>query len=170
MNNMQIPIKATSDGIGYASKSPYEWEGKQYEPDIKHGDVVTIKDEGTTETGQFGEQFYFKIETRNGIKKAAFNQSSLNVLAGAWGQESTEWVGKQATVLTRKAIIAGERRLVAYFVVEGWYIDEWGDLVKDEPVIQTAAAAEVQYKDPMPASVREAQAVDLKPEDVPFKN
>lgn len=156
---MQIPIKSTSDGIGYASKTTYEWEGKQYEPDIQDGDVITIKDEGTVETGgKFGEQFYFKIEARNGVKKAAFNQSSLNILAGAWGQESSEWVGKQVRVLTRKAIIAGERRLVAYFVTDGWYIDEWGDLVKDEP--------KVDYDQPPQFDRSDAQ-IDPTEADVP---
>lgn len=164
---MYIPIKATSDGVGYASKTPYEWDGKQFEPDIQNGDLVTIKDEGSSENGQYGEQTYFKIETRNGIKKAPFNQSSLNVLAGAWGQESTKWVDKQVRVLTQKAIIGGERKIKAFFVLDGWYIDDWGDLVKDEPIAKGHPnVAGRSPATPMPDAYHDAR--NQSAGDIPF--
>lgn len=166
---MKIEIKATSDGVAYASKQAYEYEGKSYEADIQDGDVVTIKDEGVIETGgKFGDQHYFKIETRNGVKKAPFNQSSLNVLAGEWGTESAEWVGKSVRVLMQKAMIAGERRIKVYYVTPGWTIDEWGDLVKEiqvekaEPVFTPKTEAQREVED-----IRNA---DIGPDDIPFKD
>ena len=128
---MKMITKATSDGIGYASKSDYEYEGKNYEADIQNGDEVTILNEGAIEPSQFGDQHYFKIQTRNGEKKAAVNQSSINVLVGAYGDESEQWVGKKAKILTKKTVIAGKKVVVAYFVTEGWYLDDFGDLVND---------------------------------------
>jgi len=165
---MKIEIKATSDGIGYASKTAYEYEGKSYEPDIQHGDVVTIKDEGVIESGgKFGDQTYFKIETRNGVKKAAFNQSSLNVLAKAWGDESANWIGKQTNVITQKAMIAGEKRVKVYYVTEGWYLDEWGDLVQD---IQIDPLPAPQPREKTAAQQEVEDIRNIKPDDIPFKD
>jgi hypothetical protein len=75
-------------------------------------------------------------------------------------------------VLTQKAIIAGERRLKAFFVLQGWYIDEWGDLVKDEPIVSyeeppmfdptEAHVPDVEQKHDHMASVRQAQAEEPK--------
>lgn len=138
---MKMITKATSDGIGYASKSDYEYEGKTYQADIQNGDVVTILNGGTIEPSQFGDQHYFKISTRNGEKKAAFNQSSINVLVAAYGDESEDWVNKKAKVITKKDVIAGKKVTIAYFVTEGWYLDEYGGLVKDEmPVVEDEVA------------------------------
>lgn len=147
---MKVMIKATSDGVGYASKSPYEWEGKQYEADIQEGDLVEIINPGVMEPGKFGDQLYIKIKTRNGEKKAPFNQSSINVLAGEWGDETEQWVGKTAKVVTKKMMIDGERRLAVYYVTDGWYVDDWGDLTKDLDVpseTQTPQQAMAKHKE-----------------------
>lgn len=129
---MKMITKATSDGVGYASKSDYEYEGKTYEADIKNGDKVTILNEGSIEPSQYGDQHYFKIQTRNGEKKTPFNQSSINVLVPVLGEDSESWIGKTVNVLTKKTVIAGKKVVVAYFVTDGWYLDDFGDLVRDE--------------------------------------
>lgn len=132
---MKMTKKEGGDGIGYARKEAYEYEGKQYEADLQNGDVVTILDAGITESHpQYGESVKFVVKTRNGEKRTSFNQSSINVLVDAYGDDSEEWKGKTARVLIKKTMIAGERRVVAYFVTEGWYLDDFGDLVKDVAV------------------------------------
>lgn len=132
---VQVTIKATGDGIGYASKNPYEWEGKLYDPDIQNRDKVTIISEGDIEaSGAYEPALYCKIKTRNGDKKAKFNQSSINVIAGVYGTDTAGWVGKVVTVLTKKGVFGGTKGIAAYFVTEGWYLDDFGDLVKDEVV------------------------------------
>lgn len=123
-------MKASSDGIGYASKNDYEYEGVEYKADIVNGDVVKILNAGVIEPSQFGEKHYFKILTRNGEKKTPFNQSSLNVLATELGDESEEWVGNDVRVVTKKDVIAGKKQTIAYFVTEGWELDEYGALSK----------------------------------------
>lgn len=130
---MEMITKATSDGIGYASKSNYEYEGKTFEADLKNGDRVTILNDGVIEPSQFGDQHYFKVKTRNGEKKAPFNQSSINILVPALGKNSEDWIGKEAHVLTKKTVIAGKKVIVAYFVTEGYYLDDFGDLTNDTP-------------------------------------
>jgi hypothetical protein len=127
---MKMITKATSDGIGYASKSDYEYEGKNYEADIRNGDRVTILNSGVVEPSQFGDQHYFKINTRNGEKKTPFNQSTINVLVAEFGDESEDWIGKEVIVVTKKDTIAGKKVTIAYFVTDGWELDEYGALSK----------------------------------------
>jgi len=166
---MQMTTKATSTGVGYASKSDYEYEGKNYEADLQHGDIVTILDGGSVEESQFGPQHYFLIKTRNGEKRTPFNQSSINILVAAYGAESEQWIGKEAKILTKKTVIAGKKVIVAYFVVKGWYLDDFGDLTIDTPVQpetiltpKTDAQKEVE-------AIRNTPSGDgIKEEGIPF--
>ncbi len=157
---MEMITKATSDGIGYASKTDYEYDGKTYEADLKNGDKVTILNDGVIEQGQFGDQHYFKVKTRNGEKKAPFNQSSINILVPALGKNSEDWVGKEVNVLTKKTVIAGKKVIVAYFVTEGWYLDDFGDLVNDvvverDPIFTPKSEGEKALDDIRNAPVEE---------------
>ena len=114
----------------YAKKAPYEYEGKSYEADIKNGDTVTILNAGSTVVGQFGEQQVFSIETRNGPKNFTMNQTTVNVLAQEFGDESNDWVGKKVSVVTKKDVVANKKVEIAYLVAGDWGLDEWGDIVK----------------------------------------
>lgn len=153
---MQMNYVIGGDGVGYARKESYEYEGKIYEADLQDGDKVTIKDAGVVETHpQYGEQSKFIVETRNGDKRTGFNQSTINVLIEAFSKDSEQWKGKEVTVLTRKAMIAGEKRVIAYFVVEGWYLDEYGDLCKkeDRKAVEQAEIKDVPKKADYPESL-----------------
>lgn len=130
---MEMTKKETgTGGKPYARKEEYEYEGTTYAADIQAGDTVKILDEGTVETGDYGEQTVFTIETRNGEKRANFNQKSINALIDSFGSDSKEWVGKDVKVLINKTVIGGKKRVVAYFVTPDWSLDEFGDLVQDE--------------------------------------
>lgn len=126
---MRFQIKKSS-GIGFARKEPYEYEGTRYEADLQNGDNVTILDSGTVEAGQFGEQNNFKIKTRNGEKRLGFNQSTVNVLVEELGEESEKWIGKIVKVILKKDTIAGKKVIIPYLVVDGWALDEYGELAK----------------------------------------
>lgn len=141
--------KKTSIAGAYARKAPYEYEGKQFQADIAHGDTVKITNEGTVVTGQFGDQHVFSIQTRNGEKNQTLNQKSINALIDAFGTNSSEWVGRDVKVHLKKDTIAGKKVTIAYLAPEGWVLDEWGELVNEtgEPVVQTE---------------------ELNPEDIPF--
>ena len=106
----------------YAKKAPYEY--------IKNGDTVTILNAGSTVVGQFGEQQVFSIETRNGPKNFTMNQTTVNVLAQEFGDESNDWVGKKVSVVTKKDVVANKKVEIAYLVAGDWGLDEWGDIVK----------------------------------------
>ena len=142
--------KKTSVAGAFARKEPYEYESKQFEADIQQGDKVKFLDEGTIVAGEFGEQNVFTIQTRNGEKNIALNQSSINTLVDTFGDESAQWIGKEANVLLKKDVVASKKVIIAYLVPDGWYLDDFGDLVKD----QNEASQEPQE--------------ELKPEDIPF--
>ncbi|MBI5573506.1 MAG: hypothetical protein HY919_03000 [Elusimicrobia bacterium] len=124
-------FKKTSGGVGFVRKESYEYEGVKYEADIKNGDIIKILDGGNPETGKWGEQTCYRIKTRNGEKKIAFNPKTINVLIEAFGDETDNWVGKEVRVLLHKTLIAGEKAIVPYFVIDGWKLDEYGELIFD---------------------------------------
>lgn len=150
---MKIEKKETGDGVAYARKEAYEYDGKKYDADIKHGDTVEILDAGIVESHpQYGNTHKFLIKTRNGDKRASFNQSSLNLLVDEFGDDSETWKGKKVNVLIKKTMIANERRIVAYFVTNGWSLDDYGDLVKEG-----ANKADTSFPEE-----------EINPEDIPF--
>jgi hypothetical protein len=137
-------VKKVSIGGAYARKAPYEYEGKSYEADIKNGDTITILNEGSIVSGQFGEQHVFSIQTRNGEKNFTANQTTLNVLHDELGEDSKDWVGKSVRVITKKDVVAGKKVEIAYLVSGDWALDEWGDLTK---AVTDGSAPE--YDEPM---------------------
>ena len=92
---------------------------------------MTIKDAGRIVDGQFGSQKKFLVSTRNGDKRATFNQSTENILVDVFGEDSEDWIGKEVTALTRKAEIAGKKVIILYLVTEGWSLDDYGALVNE---------------------------------------
>jgi archaellum component FlaG (FlaF/FlaG flagellin family) len=128
---MKLSIKQ-GGGLPYARKEPYEYDGKQYEADLKDGDIVKILDSGETEMGTFGEQTVFKIKTRNGDKKLSFNQATINVLVKEFGEETENWINKDVKVILDKKIIANKKAIVPYLVTSDWEIDEYGELFKEK--------------------------------------
>ena len=124
-------VKKINIGGAYARKEDYEYEQKNYEADIKNGDTVTILSGGKEVVGQHGEQTVFKIETRNGEKNYSMNQSSLNILIDAYGEDDKEWVGKEVNVLTYKGTFAGKKGIASYLVTSDWKLDDYNELVKE---------------------------------------
>lgn len=125
-------FKKIGGGVPFARKAPYEYEGIKYEADLKDGDIVKVLDGGNVEQGNYGEQTNFKIKTRNGEKKLAFNQSTINVLIDEFSDDTENWMGKDLKVLLVKKLIAGKKSIIPYLVVDGWSLDEYGELVKGE--------------------------------------
>lgn len=164
-------IKKTSVAGAFARKEPYSYEGKDYDADIKNGDVVTIKSSGDVVTGEFGDQTVFTIVTRNGDKNANFNQSSINVLVDAFGDDSATWVGKQVKVLTKKGMFGGKRAIACYFVTDDYVLDEFGDLVRADEVNQSPAPISTPNRQPAYPEYTGAPNFEpdtIRPEDIPF--
>ena len=149
-------VKKTSIGGAYARKAPYEYEGKNYEADIKNGDTVKILTEGTVVTGQFGDQQVFSIETRNGEKNITMNQTTINVLVDEFGDDSKLWIGKEVRVILKKDVVAGKKVVIAYLVSGDWALDDFGELVKP---------SNVEHDQTQPD---EEDVVDISAENSPF--
>jgi len=131
------------DSILFARKVPYEYNGVQYEADLKNEDIVKILDAGEIEIGKYGEQKNFKIKTRNGEKKLGFNQQTQNVLIKTFGDETKDWIGKDVKVILKKDIIANKKVIIPYLIVDGWELDEYGELVKSGDKIQEEESIEI---------------------------
>lgn len=157
-------IKKTSVAGAYARKEPYTYEGKDYDADIKNGDIVTIKSKGDIVTGEYGDQMVFSIGTRNGDKNANFNQSSINILIDVYGDDTEAWVGKEVKVLTKKGMFGGKRAIAAYFVANNWTLDDFGDLVEIEEERQVNAPISTSSR--MPAYPEHTASPNFEPNKV----
>ena len=88
--------------------------------DIKNGDIITINNEGEVVSGDYGDRNVFKVETKNGEKLLTFNQTSINYLIDAYGDETSKWVGKKIKVWIVKSSIAGKWKDVVYLSAPDW--------------------------------------------------
>lgn len=98
--------------------------------DIKNEEVITFLDEGTKksveETGFDNEVFDIKIELENKENKIwTMNKTSQRAIGAVYGDETKNWVGKQAKLEKMKQMVAGKEKMVVY----GKPIEE---VVKDE--------------------------------------
>lgn len=83
--------------------------------DIKDGDFITIANEGKQIEGQFGTQDVFMVKLANGEEKnISLNQTSLNNMIDAYGEEAKNWIGKQAKVWLIRSNVQGKIIPVMY--------------------------------------------------------
>lgn len=126
--------------------------------DIKDGDTVKLLDEGTPFEGQYGTQNVFKIDTRNGEKVMSLNQTSINSLVDHFGEDASNWVGKEVVVHAVKQNVAGKFIMVYYVAPEGYVLGENG-FEQDGSFRKATTSAKTN-------TTPEADEIDL--EDVPF--
>jgi len=95
--------------------------------DVKEGDIITIGSEGKIVETQFGSQNIFEIKTANGVELVlGINQTSINALVDAFGEETANWVGKKVKVHSFKQNVAGKFIQVYYVAPEGYEMGENG--------------------------------------------
>jgi hypothetical protein len=112
---MSIKSPITGKNAGYAKKTDYEFNGLPYKADLQTGDIVTILNDGKPETQNGETRVFFNLATRNGTKKAPFNQPTINALITAFGDESKKWVNKEVKVKITPATINGVASLPTFF-------------------------------------------------------
>lgn len=170
-------FKKIGGGIPWARKAPYTYQDIEYEADLKNGDIIKILDSGVVEGNNYGgESRNFKIKTRNGEKKIGINQKSMNVLIDEFGDDTEDWVGKDVRVILKKDIIANKKVIIPYLVTDGWKLDEYGDLEKEDD----DGEEEGDEKKPAPVKPKkkttktadedtiEYPEDEIDPEDIPF--
>ncbi len=83
--------------------------------DYQDGDIITIADEGRQVEGTFGVQSVFLVKLPSGEEKnMTFNQTSVNNLVDAYGDESSEWVGRKAKIWLILQSVSGKMLKVVY--------------------------------------------------------
>lgn len=89
--------------------------------DIINGDIIKIIDEGQLLPGDYGERHVFKVLTNeNGEKMLTFNQTSMNYLIDAYGEETGEWKGKNVKVWLVKSNVGGKMKDIVYLTAPDW--------------------------------------------------
>ncbi len=99
--------------------------------DIKDGDFITILDEGQIITGEWGDRHVFKIKTINGEKNLSFNQTSMNHIIEEYGDDTSNWKGKDVKVWLITQSVSGSMKKVCYLTGIDWDMveDDKGNLV-----------------------------------------
>lgn len=128
---MKVQKKSTGSGP-YAKLVAYEYESKKYEADIKDGDVITLSSSGEEVEGKYGTKQVFRVATRNGEKNVNVNQTSINNLIDAFGDDTEDWVGKEVQCWVVKTMVSGKLHNVLYLAPEGWSMDDEGNFTPGE--------------------------------------
>jgi len=101
--------------------------------DIEHEDIITILDEGKTVDGTYGPQEVFLIQIANGEERNInINQTSINKLVDAFGEDSVGWVGQKVKAWILQENVSGTFRQVLYLT----HPDK--DLADDDEPVQVA--------------------------------
>jgi len=88
--------------------------------DYNDGDIIIIKNAGEEVEGDYGTRLVFAVDTKNGEKHLSFNQTTINNLIDAYGEETSQWVGKEVKVWIIKSNIQGKLRDVTYLTAPDW--------------------------------------------------
>lgn len=84
--------------------------------DFKENDILEIANEGKQIEGQFGIQDIFLVKLKDGREgNVNFNQTTINGLVDAYGENSISWVGKKVKVWKIKMSVAGKFQDVWFF-------------------------------------------------------
>ena len=128
--------------------------------DFRDGDMLKIASDGQKVDGKFGIQDVFLIKTREGKEgNLAFNQTTINNMIDAYGNDSIQWVGKVVKAWVVKMMVSGSMKNVAYLshpkaeMVE----DSAGRLTWPIPGAQPVAPKAVEYP-----------TEEINPDDIPF--
>jgi len=132
---------------------------------LKTGDLIKLTTEATEIPNSKGEGMQVvakcKVKGLTGDDaNISINKPSKNALIVAFGEDSTNWIGKPLTVHTEKTVIAGKRGIAVYLIPEGFEVteDEAGYVV----------VSKIGVKGPVPLNGVEYPEEEINPEDIPF--
>lgn len=83
--------------------------------DVNNGDIITIANEGKEVEGTFGVQEVFLFKLKSGEEKnISVNQTSMNAIIDAYGDDSLNWIGKEVKVWIITQNVSGKFLQVLY--------------------------------------------------------
>lgn len=134
--------------------------------DIKDGDIIQIANEGKQVEGKFGMQDLFLIKTKEGKEgNVSFNQTSINCLVEAYGEESKNWIGKTAKIWAILSNVQGKMVKVYYFTHPNAELDETGGFALKGN--NTAPSTQNTLKTPLNA-VQTPEDEEITADEIPF--
>lgn len=88
--------------------------------DVRDGDLITIMGEGQEEEGEYGIKLQLPIKLPSGDEKiVSLNATSKNNLIDAYGDETANWVLKQACVNVTQQLIKKVLKKTVIFTAPG---------------------------------------------------
>lgn len=87
------------------------------EEDLNDGDTITFVDAGNVEMSEkYGrEQLIIRVKLKDGNeKKLSVNKTSAQSLSEKYGDDTDQWVGKQAVAEITKQNVGGKVKFVVY--------------------------------------------------------
>lgn len=147
--------------------------------DYKDGDILTIANEGQQVQGDYGMRTVFLMKTASGVEASlSFNQTSINNLIDAYGEDSLQWVGKPAKVWLILQSVSGKMQKVSYLthpqaeIVEDAQGFRWQIPGRQAPPAPVAPTASPRPGAPIGAPMQTKPAnypeEEINPDDIPF--
>lgn len=112
--------------------------------DIKDGDIVTIGSEGKKTEGEYGMQDVFLLKTATKEGNMTFNQTTINCLIDAFGDDSKNWVGKKVKTVAVLSNMKGKMVKVYYFMHPNSELSEDGSF----KLPHTGAQTQIENEQP----------------------
>lgn len=100
--------------------------------DFRDEDMLTIKDSGMIVSGDYGDRHVFKVETSNGDKNLTFNQTSMNNVIDAYGNNTESWEGQKVRAYIVKQMVGDSLKKVVYLTGENYKMTDDGKFIKIE--------------------------------------
>lgn len=100
--------------------------------DLSSGTQLKIVEEARQEQSNFDNKktrwvTQVKVQGEEGVKNININFTSLKALVSAFGDDSSDWVGKVVTARVEQAIVGGKKVHILYLVPEGYDLVEGED-------------------------------------------
>lgn len=98
--------------------------------DYKDRDILTITNAGDQIEGDYGVGTVFKVKVPSGDELTVrFNKTSINNMIDAFGDETTDWIGKQVKAWLILQNVGGKMKKVLYIAHPDADVDDEGNFV-----------------------------------------
>jgi hypothetical protein len=114
--------------------------------ELTNGVLIKLVGEVMPSEGEYGKQNIgqCKVKGFDGVKNIRVNNTSINGLVRAFGEDSSKWLDKTLTANIEKAIVAGKRQTILYLVPEGFELAEVNGYMEILKMGELAAKQQVQ--------------------------
>lgn len=150
------------------------WIGIGKDKPIQDSILVKIASDGQQVPGKYGTQNVFLVKTQKGDEgNLAFNQTSINNMIDAYGEDSVEWVGKVAKVWLLRQVVQGSLRNICYLAhPKAEIVEDGGGFRWEIPGAQSEAPTKPVAPAQVGASVNSSGVPypqeEIDPSDIPF--